>query len=147
MAQAGQLNIRDIIKKEYKKCALDPAYFMRKFCIIQHPIRGKVAFNLYDFQQETLNAFIDNRYNIVLKARQIGLSTLVAGYALWMMLFNSDQNVLVIATKQDTAKNFLYGCVVIVRKTTNYRWHSQTVLKLRLSQAARTQDVLRHCLC
>ena len=107
MAQAGQLNIRDIIKKEYKKCALDPAYFMRKFCIIQHPIRGKVAFNLYDFQQETLNAFIDNRYNIVLKARQIGLSTLVAGYALWMMLFNSDQNVLVIATKQDTAKNLV----------------------------------------
>ena len=107
MAQAGQLNIRDIIKKEYKKCAIDPAYFMSKFCIIQHPIRGKVAFNLYDFKQETLNAFVDNRYNIVLKARQIVLSTLVAGYALWMMLFGSDQNVLVIATTQDTAKNLV----------------------------------------
>lgn len=107
MAQAGQLNIRDVIKKEYKKCAIDPAYFLKKFCVIQHPIRGKVAFNLYDFQQDTLQDFVDHRYNIVLKARQIGLSTLVAGYALWMMLFNNDQNVLVIATKQDTAKNLV----------------------------------------
>ena len=107
MAQQGQPNLRDIIKSEYKKCALDPAYFLRRFCVIQHPIRGKVAFNLYDFQQDTLEDFIKHRYNVVLKARQIGLSTLVAGYALWLMLFNNDQNVLVIATKQDTAKNLV----------------------------------------
>lgn len=104
---APQPDIKEIIKSEYKKCALDPAYFMRKFCVIQHPIRGKVAFNLYDFQQDTLEAFVDNRFNIVLKARQIGLSTLVGGYALWLMLFNNDQNVLVIATKQSTAKNLV----------------------------------------
>ena len=107
MATQAVPDIKEIIKSEYKKCAMDPAYFMRKFCVIQHPIRGKVAFNLYDFQQDTLEAFVDNRFNIVLKARQIGLSTLVAGYALWLMLFNNDQNVLVIATKQSTAKNLV----------------------------------------
>ena len=107
MTQKAAPNIREIIKSEYKKCALDPAYFMRKFCVIQHPVKGKISFNLYDFQEETLNAFVDHRFNVVLKARQIGLSTLVAGYALWLMLFNSDQNVLVIATKQETAKNLV----------------------------------------
>jgi hypothetical protein len=99
--------LRDIIKKEYKKCIVDPIYFMRKYCVIQHPLRGKIPFNLYKFQEETLNGFLDHRFSIVLKARQIGLSTLVAGYALWLMLFTNDQNVLVIATKQDTAKNLV----------------------------------------
>ena len=100
-------NLRDIIKTEYKKCVVDPTHFMRKYCVIQHPIKGKINFNLYDFQENTLRAFQDNRYNIVLKARQIGLSTLTAGYALWRLLFNPDQNILVIATKQDTAKNLV----------------------------------------
>jgi hypothetical protein len=99
--------LRDIIKEEYKRCALDAGYFLRKYCVIQHPKRGKIAFNLYPFQQKTLNTFSDNDYCIVLKARQIGLSTLVAGYALWIMLFQADKNVLVIATKQDTAKNMV----------------------------------------
>ena len=46
-------------------------------------------------------------YNIVLKARQLGLSTLTAGYSLWMMLFHEDKNILVIATKQEVAKNLV----------------------------------------
>ena len=49
----------------------------------------------------------DNRYNIILKARQLGISTLSAGYSLWLMLFHNDQNVLVIATGKDTAKNLM----------------------------------------
>ena len=30
-----------------------------------------------------------------------------AAYSLWMMLFHQDKNILVIATKQDTAKNLV----------------------------------------
>jgi hypothetical protein len=99
--------LKEIIKREYKKCALDPTYFLRKFCVIQHPIRGKIAFNLYDYQDETLKEFQNNDYTIILKARQIGLSTLTAGYSLWLMLFHNDKNILVIATKKDTAKNIV----------------------------------------
>ena len=50
---------------------------------------------------------MNSDYNVVLKARQLGLSTLTAGYALWMMTFQHDKNILVIATKQDTAKNLV----------------------------------------
>ena len=49
----------------------------------------------------------ENRYNVILKARQMGISTLTAGYSLWMMIFQQDRNILVIATKQDTAKTLL----------------------------------------
>lgn len=107
MATQVSDQLRDIIKREYKACAVSPTHFLKKYCIIQHPLRGKIPFNLYDFQEDTLNDFLKHRFNIVLKARQIGLSTLVAGYSLWLMLFNTDQNILVIATKQDTAKNLV----------------------------------------
>ena len=100
-------SLKEIISDEYKKCAVDPIHFMKKYCMIQHPVRGKIPFQLFPFQEKTLTEFAANRFNIVLKSRQTGISTLCAGFALWKMLFNSDFNVLVIATKQDVAKNLV----------------------------------------
>ena len=100
-------SLKDIIKLEYQKCASDPIYFMKKYCMIQHPVRGKIPFHLFNFQEKTLTEFKEYRYNIVLKSRQTGISTLVAGFSLWKMLFNQDFNVFVIATKQDVAKNLV----------------------------------------
>jgi len=102
-----QPDLRQIIREEYLKCAQDPAHFMKKYCHIQHPQRGRVLFNLYPFQEKTLRLFRDNPYSIVLKSRQLGISTLAAGYSLWLMLFHKDKNVLCIATKQETARNMV----------------------------------------
>ena len=99
--------IKEVIKQQYIQCATDPVYFMKKYCMIQHPIRGKIPFELYEFQEKSVREFKDNRFNIILKARQLGISTLTAGYALWMMTFHQDKNVLVIATKQEVAKNLV----------------------------------------
>ena len=100
-------NIKQIIKQEYIKCAQDPVYFMRKYCYIQHPTRGRVQFNLYPFQEATLKLLQKNDRSIILKSRQLGISTLSAGIALWMMVFQRDKAILVVATKQDTAKNLV----------------------------------------
>ena len=99
--------LKEVIKKEYVKCAQDPAYFMKKYCMIQHPIQGKIPFELYDFQNKIVNEFQEHRMNVILKARQLGISTLTAGYSLWMMTFQQDKNILVIATKQEVAKNLV----------------------------------------
>ena len=111
-----QQDLREIIKDEYKRCATDPVHFFRKYAIIQHPIKGKINFNLYEFQERTLVEFQKHRYNIVLKGRQLGLSTLVAGYALWKMIFNDDFKVLVIATTQDVAKELVYKVQLMYEK-------------------------------
>ena len=100
-------DLREVIRQEYVKCASDPAHFMKKYCHIQHPQRGRIMFNLYPFQDKVLNLWKDNPYSIVLKSRQLGISTLSAGYSLWLMLFHKDKNVLCIATKQETAKNMV----------------------------------------
>ena len=100
-------NIKKIIKQEYIKCATDSVHFMKKYCFIQHPQRGRIQFNLYPFQEKVLKLYQDNPYTLILKSRQLGMSTLCAGYALWLMLFQKDRNILCIATKQETAKNMV----------------------------------------
>ena len=100
-------NIKELIREEYVKCAKDPVYFFKKYCYIQHPKRGKILFDLYPFQEYVMGEFDIHRYNVILKSRQLGISTLSAGYSLWMMLFHEDKNILVIATKQEVAKNLV----------------------------------------
>jgi hypothetical protein len=103
----SSVDLKEVIRQEYIKCVQDPAHFMKKYCNIQHPQRGRVIFNLYPFQDKVLNLWKDHPYSIVLKSRQLGISTLAAGYSLWLMLFQKDKNVLCIATKQETAKNMV----------------------------------------
>ena len=100
-------DLKKIIRQEYLRCAKDPAHFMKKYCNIQHPQRGKIKFRLYPFQYDVLKEYQSHDYNVILKSRQLGISTLSAAYSLWMMLFQEDKNILVIATKQEVAKNLV----------------------------------------
>jgi hypothetical protein len=103
----SQVNIKEIIKQEYIKCATDPVHFFRKYCYINHPTKGRVLFHLYPFQEDVLTDFRNNRFCIINKSRQLGISTLVAGFSLWLMIFNKDKTILCIATKQETARGMV----------------------------------------
>lgn len=70
-------------------------------------MRGKIPFNLYAFQENTLDQLIENRFNIILKSRQMGISTLCSSYSLVNMLMRNGFNILVIATTKDVAKNLV----------------------------------------
>ena len=98
------ISINDAIKSEYKKCLMSAAYFIKKYVIIQHPQRGRIPFKLFPYQEEALQAFQSNNKNIVLKSRQMGISTLCAAYILWLMIFHTDKNCLIISKTQDAAK-------------------------------------------
>lgn len=103
----NKLSLKEIVALEYSKCATDPVHFMKKYCKIQHPKRGRINFHLYPFQEQVLEDFKSHQNNIILKSRQLGISTLCAAFALWKMIFQKDYNVLVIATTQETAKNLV----------------------------------------
>ena len=102
-----QKTLKEVIKEEYKKCLVDPIYFMKKYVKIQHPIRGTVNFDLYDFQEKTLTDLVNHDFNIILKSRQMGISTLTAAYSLWLMVFHKDKNVLCISINQETSKEIV----------------------------------------
>ncbi len=95
------------IVKELVKCGKNPQYFIDNYCKISHPMHGQIPFKTYDYQKDILRDFNDYRFNVILKARQLGISTISAAYVAWFMLFHREKNVLVIATKLITATNLV----------------------------------------
>ena len=103
------------ILKEIVKAGKDPVYFTTNYCRISHPQRGLIPFKAFDYQQELLRDFRDYRFNIILKARQLGISTISAAYVAWLMLFHKDKNILVVATKLQTATNLVKKVKAIIK--------------------------------
>jgi hypothetical protein len=97
-----QRQIREIVK-----CGKDPKYFFNKYVKIQHPTRGLIPFSTFDFQDDCVDDFVAHRFNVILKSRQLGISTLSAAYAVWLAIFYKDKNILIIATKLHVAMNFI----------------------------------------
>jgi len=104
------------IKAELRKCAKDPNYFLCNWAKIAHPDRGIIPFRTYDFQADLLKDFEDYRYNIILKSRQLGISTLTAGYIAWFVLFRESKFVAIVANKRDVAANVLKKIKTIIKK-------------------------------
>ena len=93
--------------KEIIRCGKDPLYFINQHAKIVHTSRGTIPFKTYPFQDECIRQFLDHRFNVVLKGRQLGMSTLTASYAVWLALFHKDKKILIIANKLDIAVNFM----------------------------------------
>ena len=54
-------DLKQALRQEYIKCGNDPSYFITKYCVIQHPIRGKIPFELYPFQDTTLKELLQHK--------------------------------------------------------------------------------------
>lgn len=81
------------------------AYFCENYWAIKHPERGRIMFELREAQLETIRAWMSNRYSVVLKARQIGFSTLAAAYAFWLAFFWQDRFIVMLSrTEREAAK-------------------------------------------
>lgn len=100
--------------EEIIRCGKEPSYFFNTYVKIQHPTKGLMTFNTFPFQDDCVQDFIEHRFNVILKSRQLGISTLVAAYAVWLALFYKDQSILIIATKQKVAQNIIRKVKTIV---------------------------------
>ena len=101
--------------KEILTCGKDPIYFLKTYAKISHPLKGIIPFNTYKFQDKLLKDFNDHRFNVINKGRQLGISTITAGYIAWMMIFHRDKAILVMATKLATAVNLLKKVKSIIK--------------------------------
>jgi hypothetical protein len=114
-----ELSKQEIIQ-EVVRCGKNPAYFINNFARITHPIHGPIPFKLYPFQEDCIKEFVDYRFNIVVKARQLGLSTTAAAYVAWLMLFHKDKSILVVATKLGTAANLVKKVKSIIKNVPDW---------------------------
>ena len=129
----GNALTKQEILKEIVKAGKDPVYFTTNYCRISHPQRGLIPFKAYDYQEELLKDFSDYRFNVILKARQLGISTITAAYVAWLMLFHRDKNILVVATKLQTATNLVKKVKAIIKHLPAWMRISEIVVDNRTS--------------
>ena len=96
----------DLIQ-EYKKCMVDPVYFVEHYCKVISLDEGIVNFRLYPYQRKMFQQFQENRFNVVLACRQSGKSISACAYLLWYALFNPEKTVAILANKGQTAGEML----------------------------------------
>ena len=87
---------------EFAKCAdpvTGPHYFMSNYFYIQHPTKGSIQYQPFEFQERLLDTYHNYRFSISLMPRQTGKSTSAAGYLLWYAMFIPDSTILVAAHK------------------------------------------------
>ena len=94
-------------QEEYIKCALDIHYFAGTYCYIKGEEGQPIIIPLRDYQNEILDNFFNNRFNILMASRQIGKTICSSIMMLHYVLFNNNKNVLVTANKLDTAVEVL----------------------------------------
>lgn len=82
-------------------------YFCEMYWHIKHPERGRIKFEMRQAQLDTVRVWMEERYSIVLKARQIGFSTLAAAYAFWLVYFWSDRFVVMLSRTEREAIKLL----------------------------------------
>lgn len=92
---------------ELQRCAMDPVYFIKNYVYIKHAKRGKIKFDMYDYQEEMVKKYHNNRFNIVLSARQTGKTETSCAFLLWSAIFKPDQTILVASNKSSNAMEII----------------------------------------
>ena len=98
-------------------------FFFSLFCYVIHPVRGKVRFELYPYQKAVLYQFILQRFNILLKFRQAGITELISMYCLWLASYHPNKKINIISIKDTTAKKVLKKIKFMYK---NLPWYMQT---------------------
>lgn len=100
----------------------DPFYFS-SFIWVVNPVLGKVRFDLYPYQKSVLLQFLKERFNIILKCRQMGLTELISMFCLWLTMYHPNKKVNIISIKDTIAKKVLKRIKFMYK---NLPWYLQT---------------------
>ncbi len=93
-----------------KKCTdmeSGPLYFMCNFMYIQHPTKGRLLFEPYDYQIDLVKNYHNHRFSVNMCGRQMGKTTVAAGYLLWYAMFIPDSTILITAHKHSGAHEIM----------------------------------------
>lgn len=104
-----ELNAGNLSSEQVKTLArvVQDVFYFSLFIFVVHPVRGKVRFELYPYQKSVLYQFVKDRFNIILKFRQAGITELISMYCLWLAMYHPNKKINIISIKDTTAKKVL----------------------------------------
>jgi len=96
------------LQAEYEACNKSFTYWLDRYgTLYDATARGWTRFRLWSSQAEVADSLARERLVIILKARQLGMTWLVVGRALWLMLFRPAATVLLFSQRDDEAVHLL----------------------------------------
>lgn len=111
---------------------LDPRFYLEKFCKIKGKTPGLIPFLLNEAQKDFLNAFRKASRLIILKARQLGFSTLITGIFYHKTIMTPGTNTAIIGYNSDLTselldkvKTFISSAPVGLQPTIQYNSKSE----------------------
>ena len=99
---------------EYQKCSEDPCHFIETYTQIISLDEGLVPFQLRGYQENLIKHYNDNRFSVVLAARQSGKSITSCAYLLWYLLFTPEVTVAILANKGAIAREMIARIVTML---------------------------------
>lgn len=106
-----------LAEREWRRCfprSQDPdvlleafTYWCANYVHIRHPERGRILFELRPAQAQAARMWLENRYTVVLKARQIGFSTLISVFCLWLAFGWGNRTIPMISRGEREASKLL----------------------------------------
>ena len=95
---------------ELNKCIdpkTGPLYFLQNYCMIQHPTKGSMKFDMFEYQKGLVETYHANRFAIAMLPRQTGKTTCAAAYLIWYAMFVPDSQILIAAHKFTGAQDIM----------------------------------------
>lgn len=71
---------------------------------------GRVLFDYYPFEREVINGIHNNQHTLIKKSRQMHLTTMLAAYVAWYMIFNKNNEkseIVYCSYRFDMSKRFV----------------------------------------
>src|SRR3990167_9360355 len=100
----SNISARILKTGDYVQCAIDPLLYLNKYAKIQHRVNGTVIkWQPWPYLIDLLNILQTFNDVVILKARQLGFSWLVAGYGEWKIKFSEAGKALYLSQGQDEA--------------------------------------------
>ena len=107
--------IADEYVSEYLKCKNAFEYFCENYILIEVPGQDTLL-KPYKKQKELIHLVEEKRYVLVLKSRQIGISTIIQAYAAWLAVFFDNAVIGIISKDGKEATDFARAIRGMVEK-------------------------------
>jgi len=106
---------------EWEVCSQSPVYFLKNYCWIQdRALKKSLRWQPWNYLTRLVDDFGEYDDIVILKARQLGITWLACGYALWTALFNESAKVLMFSQGEAEAWELISKCRYIWSKLPDY---------------------------
>jgi len=133
--------VADQYVSEFLKCKSDFDYFCRHYVYIELPGKDQLL-KPYKKQTELIDTIERRRYVLVLKSRQIGISTVIQAYSAWLTIFYDNVVIGIISKDGKEATDFARGIRGMIEKLPDWMKPPKGVLSRGFAKQAEQHFIL-----